>query len=389
MEAKRVLIQKIRADSSLSETEKSLKIQELMMGNYSSSIHESLNKSNESKTCSHYTKYCYKFYFDCCKVYDPCQRCHLERKCNTKRKDHNFENLVVSEITCSVCEHKQAPGESCTNCQIKFSNSFCGICQIWTDIKDITHCHKCGVCRVGKPEDLVHVDKYGQCFSVNSAKAKEQLNANTNQNKEILVCKNNICGICYESTFYSQKCVTYFNCGHYLHSDCLNKYIGEGGYKCIECKKSISNLTNLWNTIRSVIKSNPIPEGFFPIRPGNIIGSKFGKFLVSSIIDITNEDSNIEENTYTNSEENTDENIDTNTEEITEENKLYFGEFVDWNLQDSIGNKKKAFGSLNFSTIKNVLYKNIHCNDCETNSITKFHFEGLECINCGSFNTQE
>ena len=39
--------------------------------------------------------------------------------------------------------------------------------------------------------------------------------------------------------------------------------------------------------------------------------------------------------------------------------------------------------------IKKNIYKNIYCNDCENKSTTQFHFYGLECKSCGSFNTQE
>lgn len=98
MEAKRKLIMQINTDDSLSKTEKNQKIQQLMMHDYLLTTDNILEKSNVSKTCSHYTKSCYEFYFDCCGVYDPCKKCHMERNCKQKDK------LSVSNITCSECE---------------------------------------------------------------------------------------------------------------------------------------------------------------------------------------------------------------------------------------------------------------------------------------------
>ena len=109
MDLKREQIKKIKADPTLSEQEKSKQIQELMMGKFSFIISNQI--SNESKTCTHYTKQCYKFYFPCCETWDPCKRCHGERNCSNK------DNLQVSKITCSSCETPQDLAEHWTNFQ--------------------------------------------------------------------------------------------------------------------------------------------------------------------------------------------------------------------------------------------------------------------------------
>ena len=344
MEDKREIIKKIKADGTLTETEKNLKIQELMMGKFAAlQTEETLSTSNESKTCSHYKNSCYKLYFDCCKIYDPCKRCHIERKC--PKFNGLLSDINVSEITCSVCDTQQSPGECCIKCNTKFANSYCGVCQIWTAHEHITHCNKCGACRVGTPETITHSDYAGKCVSINSPLAK--LSANSNSSN----AKYKICGICHENTFISQRESIILKCCHTLHKDCCDTYVLRGGYKCIECKKSMFDMTRLWYQIKHSIKSHRIPEDFMPIKPGHIIESKYGKFLVNDVV-----------------------------------NELYSGEFVDWSLG---GKRKRAFGTLHSSSIKNIHYKTIYCNDCEKNSITKYHFNGLECVNCGSFNTQE
>ena len=344
---KRELIKEINNDPSLSESEKKRKIQELMMGNYLDNLPKS--ESNYSKTCEHYEKFCYKFRFDCCGIYDPCKRCHKERNCPSKN------NLIVQEITCTVCEKSQESGEFCIGCGIKFSKSYCGLCQIWTS-KDITHCNKCGSCRVSKSEDLLHCDNCGICFH------KSGLHTCRNNKTS---CKDAICAVCTEEIFNSQSGSYLMECSHFVHTNCFKQYISSGYYKCPLCKKSMINLKSRWILIREQIKLNPLPNDFFPISSGDIVDSNYGKFLVKSI-------------------------------DLLNGIKMYHGEFVNLILyydyksdEKNEKNEKKVYGTLNENSVVKNIYKNIHCNDCGQNSTLKFHPYGLECVYCGSFNTQE
>lgn len=365
---KRELIKKIKLDVSMSDIEKNKKIQELMMGDYILTQTQLQSKSNESKTCSHYNKKCYKFYFDCCKTFEPCKRCHIDKNCLHK------DNLIVSEISCSQCDKSQKPGEYCIECSNKFANSYCEICQIWTD-KDITHCNKCGLCRLGKSDSLYHCDDCGICFNVN-------VNANTNLSEltnyhqcikkklhnDMPGYKDSLCVVCHENIFNSQFESFLLDCGHFIHNECFTQYIKLGSYKCPYCKKSIGDLTSHWNFIREQIKLYPLPYDFLPIKSEDIVDSQYGKFLVKSI-DLTNPLDQID---------STNPNI-----------KMYSGEFINWNITNKNLKKNKAQGILNEKSIIKNIYKNIHCNDCGTNSMSKFHYYGLECSMCGSFNTQE
>jgi hypothetical protein len=370
--SKRELVKKIKANESLSDTEKNKKIQELMMGNFANTQ----PKSNESKTCHHYEKSCYKFYFDCCKIYDPCKRCHAERNCLSSDK------LVVTSITCLICEKEQDPSSHCIGCDTKFSNSYCKSCQIWTE-KDITHCVKCGLCRLGKPESLYHCVDCGICFNVkvpienNSLSEYSEPIDHLEQFKKTHQCvclgkksqnisfgyKDGICVVCLENIFNSQSESIILDCGHFTHTNCFNQYIQSGMYKCPHCKKSMGNLNTHWDFIREQIKLHPLPNDFLPIELGDTVDSDYGKFLVKS-------------------------------SEMVNGIRMYSGEFVDWNICSNKNshvnsNIKKASGTLDSNTVIKNIYKNIHCNDCQTNSIAKFHFYGLECGNCKSFNTQE
>ncbi len=172
---KRELIKSIKLNNELSENEKRLKIQQIMMGTY---VSAKCLKSNCAKICEHYNKKCYKFHFSCCNIYDPCIRCHRERRLTEsdimKCCDDNL--IVVDKITCSECEQEQVLSNICSNCKEQFAPNYCSICNIYTD-KNITHCDYCKICRIGNKEDLFHCFNCNGCFfSVNKASHKCQVN---------------------------------------------------------------------------------------------------------------------------------------------------------------------------------------------------------------------
>ncbi len=387
MENKREQIKKIKANTSLTESEKNVQIQQLMMGKYSDILINKL-KSNESKICSHYTKNCYKFYFDCCNICDPCKRCHGDRGCC-----NNFNSIPnpISSITCSLCELTQKPSNKCIgeNCQEEFSSSYCGICQIWTS-KQIFHCNKCGICRIGTKDTLFHCDSCGICFNKSDSEnisvhkcagfAKNNWSSNPNDlanpneltnpndlaNPNLITntkSQNNykeaVCVVCSENTFNSQSESFPLDCGHFIHKDCFDQYIKQGCYKCPLCKKSIGDMKAQWDFLRYQIKAHPIPNDFFPINPDDLVDSPYGKFLIKSI----------------------------GFDEVTL-SKMYTGILVDW-IVSSKDREKKAQATLNSISVKKNYYKDIHCNDCGSKSNVKFHPYGLECNNCKGFNTQE
>lgn len=353
-------IKKIKSDSTLTESEKNLKIQDLMMGKaISNGILSNKSKSNKSKTCTHYDKRCYNFYFDCCGINDPCKRCHMERNSCAQA------DIKISEITCSECDGTQEPGLNCIRCQIQFSSSYCKLCQIWTS-KEITHCDSCGICRVGLKENLYHCNTCGTCFNLINPETNESIEhicigqtsllgtiSSEKQNQKI-DWKEGVCVICMENTFDSQISSFPLKCNHFIHSECFNQMVQQGSYKCPCCKKSICDMSAQWNYQRQMIKSHPLPKDLIPINLNDIIDSPWGKFKVFGTKSI-------------------------------EQNLFYTGEFVDW----VVSNSKKALGVLNADSVRKNVYKQIHCNDCGNKSNSPFHFYGLECNVCGSFNTQE
>lgn len=345
-EEKRESIKKIKLDQNLTEKEKNIHIQKLFSSNYLDKIQ---SVSNFSTKCSHYEKKCYAFKFTCCNLIDPCKRCHMER--NTCKP----EDIKVIGIKCCECEMEQELSNCCKQCCVQFAPSHCVTCQIWTS-KQIHHCVDCGICRVGNANTLYHCVKCGLCY--NKLESEDENSIHKCINKTNVKITDEQCVVCAESIFNYQSESFYLNCLHIIHTKCFNEYISQGKYNCPHCKKSICDLTAQWNLIREQIKLYPVPNEMIPIELNDIVDTPFGKFLVKKI-------------------------------NIVNENKMFEGEFIDFLKNSHKKIKFKPYGILNYQMVKKNLYKQIHCNDCEKKSLTPFHFYGLECLECGSFNTQE
>lgn len=304
---KRELIKKIKENPSLTEQEKTKKIQQLFTSNYISALN---TRPNYNHICLHYNKNCSQFKFECCGLIDPCKRCHAERNCC------DLKNIKVFQITCNLCGIKQEPSQYCSNskCCLKFSESYCKKCQIWTD-KEIHHCEKCGICRIGNVQKLYHCDTCGICFD----KSIEHVHKCIENNGKINKWSEGFCVICSDSTFNSQSSSFQLPCYHFIHKNCFDQYIRQSNYKCPYCKKSICDLSEHWNFIRSQIKLYPILNEMIPIELSDIVNTQFGKFRVLSI-------------------------------NIINETKLFSGEFIDWFTD--IKKKQTVKATLNYTKVK-------------------------------------
>jgi hypothetical protein len=305
--------------------------------------HKSPQNSNFSVTCNHYPhKKCSNFEFSCCNgLIDPCHRCHLERECCDVRP------VAVTRITCNECHQSQAPGPKCIHCHIKFSKNYCDICKLFTEA-DIVHCEHCGFCRVGKKENVKHCFSCDACFDIDGHRCSK---VKFTQEK---------CPTCLESVHTSQTSCVVIPCGHILHESCWVTALEHGLYKCPYCSKSSIDLTRYWKSIKRTIQKFPMPDSNI-ISVGKTVYSPFGPFLVNKATPVDDDDNN------------------------SVDKFLYSGILTDMQLS----NGKYAEATFEGSFLKNVKIVMIQCNDCEQITKGPFHSNGLECRNCGSFNTNQ
>ena len=128
----------------------------------------------------------------------------------------------------------QKPSEKCIKCSIVFAQYFCSVCNLYDENgikKNIYHCDKCGICRVGPTEKVFHCDDCNICYDIDY-----YTNHHCSKNKNIF--KGN-CPVCMEDIYTSRKSGTLLECGHSMHHSCYTKYLKKGNLTCPLCKKSI------------------------------------------------------------------------------------------------------------------------------------------------------
>lgn len=225
------------------------------------------------------------------------------------------------------------------------------------------------------------------------------------------------------------------DCGHKVHQPCLVDYTKHGYYKCGRCRKSLFDMQREWEWRRNQIRLNPVPWDMFPIAIGAVVESPVGKFEVlrrvssfpNSLSEIRdpqnnpNEDvadpSSIDlsggvevvevdienENESENEEEDDDleddllddlegveddddseivESIEDREENIDDSSRLLCFEGRCLDREDGLIAVYPYYCLSKFM-------RNIHCNDCNQNSRVRYHYWGMECGHCHSFNTQE
>lgn len=242
-EQKQKLILEINKDQNLTSEEKKSKIKDIMMGKYK-------DQQKILIKCTHYVKSCDQFYFSCCNETYDCCRCHnQDGKCKLKP--------IVKSIVCTKCKTCQDPTNNCTNCFIKFSRNHCQICNIWSE-KNIFHCESCGICRIGEKNKYFHCNTCQGCFKI----AKEnQPSHQCPLNNIYNFSTTTQCLLCLENASTSQCKLTYLDkCKHPVHSECLKESLKNGNYKCPLCRKSMINMNNYWNLIKTEINLHPLPE---------------------------------------------------------------------------------------------------------------------------------
>ena len=206
----------------------------------------SKNKKKILESCKHYDIKC-SIYANCCDKFYFCRFCHNENE------DHEIDRFSINKIRCNECHTIQNKSNQCINCNIIFAKKYCYKCNLWTNSsKDIFHCDKCKICRVGKKDDYYHCDKCNLCFPNSSKDSHICSNINTNK----------LCVICYENLQDSQNSIIISKCNHPIHVKCLNNLLKNNDYKCPICKKSLIDMKEYWNKLDQNISYQIMPNEY-------------------------------------------------------------------------------------------------------------------------------
>lgn len=200
--------------------------------------------------CSHYQTNC-KIECPTCFKWYTCRFCH-----DSQTTDHKLIRNEVKHILCMYCHTPQIPDSNfCVNCEQELANYFCGKCILYDNdqTKDIYHCDKCGICRLGLglEKDYFHCDTCNTCLSIDLKGHHKCLSDVTHSN----------CCICNEDLFSLIHKVVFMKCGHSIHEQCYSKFT-KFSSKCPICKKTITNVESQYRLLDVEIAQSPLPEPY-------------------------------------------------------------------------------------------------------------------------------
>lgn len=197
--------------------------------------------------CQHYQRNCKIECSQCLKWYC-CRFCH-----DAEISSHKLVRAHVRHVLCMHCKTPQIPKNNyCVSCEKELANYFCYSCKLYDNDanKDIYHCDKCGICRLGLGlgKDFFHCDTCNICLSID-LKERHKCLANTTH------CN---CPICNEYLFTSVNKVVFMKCGHLIHQSCYDE-LCKYSYKCPICKKTVADVDTQFRILDQEILQSPLP----------------------------------------------------------------------------------------------------------------------------------
>ncbi|RLV93287.1 hypothetical protein JA1_002596 [Spathaspora sp. JA1] len=200
--------------------------------------------------CPHYHRNC-KLECPTCLKWYPCRFCH-----DNEITDHKLIRNDVKHILCMHCQTPQVPETNyCINCEQELGSYFCRKCVLYDNdtSKDIYHCDKCGICRLGLGigKDYFHCDTCNVCLSIDLYDKHKCVTNTTHCN----------CTICNEYLFTSVQKVVFMKCGHSIHQHCYDELITHS-YKCPICKKTIVNVETQFRLLDQEVMQSPLPPPY-------------------------------------------------------------------------------------------------------------------------------
>ncbi|KAJ0404873.1 hypothetical protein ATCC90586_007823 [Pythium insidiosum] len=149
-------------------------------------------------------------------------------------------------------------GKTCINCHQDFARYFCDICKFFDDdpTKDIYHCEKCKICRIGKglEIDYFHCDRCNACMSISLKK-----------HKCVERSLESDCPICHTFMFTSTTPVMFLPCGHCMHVSCYEEYTLTN-YICPLCSKSLGDMELYFASIDELLEREQMPIEYQDFR---------------------------------------------------------------------------------------------------------------------------
>lgn len=136
---RRRAIQQIMRDTTLSDQEKRIRIQNLMSNNRLTVAPPPapvLPAPEANAACVHYERNC-NIVAPCCQRVFGCRICHDEL---SESGHPPMNRFLIQQVVCKNCNTQQAVSNQCIHCQTVFGEYFCGVCNLWMSMVRIVIC---------------------------------------------------------------------------------------------------------------------------------------------------------------------------------------------------------------------------------------------------------
>ena len=212
--------------------------------------------------CEHYRRRCRLIAPCCSNAPFSCRHCHNTASDSGDMKlSHQLDRKAVQELECCLCSTRQPVSETCSTCGVRFGAYSCLICRFFDDdtSKGAFHCDGCGICRVGGRDNFFHCETCGFCYA----------NALKETHKCVQQSMHQNCGVCMEYLFDSIKPISVLNCGHTIHTHCLDEMARHSNFYCPICHKTYlgdSSKENLWAQYDRAVQETQMPQEYAEMR---------------------------------------------------------------------------------------------------------------------------
>jgi len=186
-----------------------------------------------------------------CHRWFPCRHCHDQAL--DLPFPHPLNRKRTQNMLCMLCRTPQPAAEVCANCGEYAAWYYCPKCKLWDNDnnKRIYHCDDCGICRVGEGLGKDYV----HCRRCNVC-----ISISTSTSHPCIErATEGDCPLCLVRLFESPTPVVSLPCGHYMHGMCYRDLMAVT-YKCPVCSKSAVNMELQWRKLDDEIRAQPMPE---------------------------------------------------------------------------------------------------------------------------------
>lgn len=186
-----------------------------------------------------------------------CHRWYTCRHCHDQSPDlpfpHQLNRKRTQNMLCMLCLSPQPAAEMCIECGELSAWYYCAKCKLW-DNDSNKRIYHCDDCGICRVGEGLGRD-FVHCRRCNVC-----ISISTSASHPCIErATEGDCPLCLVRLFESPTPVVSLPCGHYMHGECYRDLMAVT-YKCPVCSKSAVNMELQWRKLDDEIRAQPMPE---------------------------------------------------------------------------------------------------------------------------------